>query len=422
MIKTAQAPLLRMVMLLVLVSTFGVLVVFLLRLIGMRETQVQENITTQVQTAKEAQDALTQLSTDYEDVLYEQQIKDSQQKALQEAKDQIEAEYERLKSEESTAKLLRIEAIYSDYQLALQKVARNAGVQLDTADADSIIATWGTSFLNEEYDELETSIAQTKESLDSQYQTYLATLPTPTPVPTSPPAQPAVGYSYQSVSTSKGTFGVYLVKLSRSQYTMKTITANTNDCTNNCPAKTLADYVSSNNAYAGINGSYFCPPDYASCSGKTYSFDSAMYNSNLGKWINASHLTWNGLGMVTANGATLKYYQPSTSYDNSSVTAGIVNFPSLLHGGTIVGDTGNLAAYQTQVKGTRGFIGSNDTDFFFGHVSGATVLDVAYVLKALGATNALNLDGGGSSALYVGGSYKVGPGRLLPNAVVFVRN
>ena len=40
--------------------------------------------------------------------------------------------------------------------------------------------------------------------------------------------------------------------------------------------------------------------------------------------------------------------------------------------------------------------------------------------KAMVMENALNLDDGGSTALYSGG-YKVGPGRDLPNAVLFVR-
>ncbi|OQX51317.1 hypothetical protein B5M47_01265 [candidate division CPR3 bacterium 4484_211] len=44
--------------------------------------------------------------------------------------------------------------------------------------------------------------------------------------------------------------------------------------------------------------------------------------------------------------------------------------------------------------------------------------DAAEVMQKLGAANALNLDGGGSSAMYYNGSYKVGPGRNLPNAVV----
>jgi hypothetical protein len=34
--------------------------------------------------------------------------------------------------------------------------------------------------------------------------------------------------------------------------------------------------------------------------------------------------------------------------------------------------------------------------------------------------DALNLDGGGTSAMWLG-SYKVGPGRLLPNAVLLTK-
>lgn len=48
------------------------------------------------------------------------------------------------------------------------------------------------------------------------------------------------------------------------------------------------------------------------------------------------------------------------------------------------------------------------------------MLDLAHVFKSLGATHALNLDGGGSVALWFGG-YKVGPGRSLPNAVIFAQ-
>ena len=39
-------------------------------------------------------------------------------------------------------------------------------------------------------------------------------------------------------------------------------------------------------------------------------------------------------------------------------------------------------------------------------------------MKAMGMNNALNLDSGGSTALWHGG-YKVGPGRGIPNAIIF---
>jgi exopolysaccharide biosynthesis protein len=50
----------------------------------------------------------------------------------------------------------------------------------------------------------------------------------------------------------------------------------------------------------------------------------------------------------------------------------------------------------------------------------ATMNDSAHVMKTLGMDNAMNLDEGGSTALWYGG-YKLGPGRDLANAILFIR-
>jgi len=72
-------------------------------------------------------------------------------------------------------------------------------------------------------------------------------------------------------------------------------------------------------------------------------------------------------------------------------------------------------------RGTRGAIGADSTFVYLVIVSSASVTESAYVMRALGARDALNLDGGGSAAMWIGGSYKVGPGRQLPNAVVLTK-
>ena len=72
--------------------------------------------------------------------------------------------------------------------------------------------------------------------------------------------------------------------------TVKTLTANTTECLNNCPAKPLAQYAAETNAYAGMNGTYLCPPDYAACAGKVNSYDYAVYNSTLRRWLNYNAL------------------------------------------------------------------------------------------------------------------------------------
>jgi hypothetical protein len=51
---------------------------------------------------------------------------------------------------------------------------------------------------------------------------------------------------------------------------------------------------------------------------------------------------------------------------------------------------------------------------------GATMGTSAKVMKAMGMEDAMNLDEGGSSALWFGG-YEVGPERIIPNALLFVR-
>jgi len=200
-----------------------------------------------------------------------------------------------------------------------------------------------------------------------------------------------------------------------------TASANGDDCKDNCPTKSLAEHVKDNGGFAGMNGAYFCPPDYSSCSGKINSSDYAFYKSSSGKWLNKGALSWGDTGLATFNKSSAKFYKKSSDYGGGSVTAGISNYPSLLHGGDVVINSDKLTSYQKDVKGARGVIGVGDSNLYLAIISNATVVDAAYVMKSLGAKDALNLDGGGSSALYLNGSYLVGPGRSLPNAIVLVK-
>ena len=63
---------------------------------------------------------------------------------------------------------------------------------------------------------------------------------------------------------------------------------------------------------------------------------------------------------------------------------------------------------------------NKENTIYIGAVHNATVAESARVLKALGMNNALNLDDGGSTSLWSGGD-KVGPGRNIANAILFVR-
>jgi exopolysaccharide biosynthesis protein len=250
-------------------------------------------------------------------------------------------------------------------------------------------------------------------AMDKSYQTYLATLPPPQ-------TTSAEGYSYQTVKTDKGTFGVYLIKVPLSSVRVKTVAAISSDCKNNCDTKSLAQYVQENNGFAGMNGSYICPPDYSSCAGKTNSFDYAFFASNHDKWLNKKALTWFKTGMFTFSGNSYSFYKKTSEYGGGGVDAAISNYPSLLKNGEIVVNDSELTAYQ-RLKGMKGAIGVGGENLYLALMSNVTMEEAAYVMKALGVKHALNLDGGGTSAMYINGKYVVGPGRSLPNAIVLVK-
>lgn len=244
------------------------------------------------------------------------------------------------------------------------------------------------------------------------------------PAPGPPAVRTETGYSLLSVPTARGMFAVHLIKERLADVTVKTVAANAAVCRRDCPAKPLADYVADNKAYAAMNGTYLCPPDYAECAGKVNSYEYAVYDTNLRTWLNLPSLATTQTGLVTFTGSTPTFYRRSSVYARdrlslAPVTAGLTMYPLLLEGGRIVNSESEQSDAQ-KVRSMKGSIGVDQTHIYLALVANASVTESAYVLQALGVRDALNLDGGGSSAMWLG-SYKVGPGRLLPNAVLLTK-
>lgn len=244
------------------------------------------------------------------------------------------------------------------------------------------------------------------------------------PTPGPPTVQTETGYSLISVPTARGTFAVHLIKERLADVTVKTVAANTTVCRKDCPARPLADYALENKAYAAMNGTYLCPPDYAECAGKVNSYEYAVYESNLRTWLNLPSLATNQTGLVTFTGREPTFYRRSNVYarDRLSlppITAGLTMYPLLVEGGRIVDSEGEQSDAQ-KLRSMKGSIGVDQTHIYLALIANASVTESAYVLQALGVRDALNLDGGGTSAMWLG-SYKVGPGRLLPNAVLLTK-
>lgn len=224
---------------------------------------------------------------------------------------------------------------------------------------------------------------------------------------------PGSGYSRQRVSTSRGEFVVAMVVAPGARAVIETM--DDPNCVGNCEARPLAEHIAKSGGFAGINGSYFCPPDYAQCQGKTNSFDTLAVNGRNKLVFNRDNNVYSTIPLVAAYNTSLSFYDQTVQWGvDTSGGGAIANFPRLLRDGV-------EATSEENGKGTRGFVGVKDGVIVIGHVFAASFADAASTLRALGLQNALNLDGGGSSALWYEGAYKVGPGRALPTAIVLVR-
>lgn len=249
--------------------------------------------------------------------------------------------------------------------------------------------------------------------------------PVPTARPTSPPVSgpPGSGLSRITVATAKGNFSATVLSLDLATTRVVTDTASDSDCPTDCPVLSLRDFVTRNNGFAGVNGTYFCPSTYPECASKTNSFDFPVYNTRLNRWINGGNLGWGGRSLFFTRGdGSSEYQQDSTAYPGSPQSA-IINYPGLVHGGNIqIDDNQSGLSDKQKVKGTKVGIGLRDSrNVMVVIAQNVTMLEFAHVFKSLGATGALNLDSGGSTALFYNSSYVYGPGRNLPNSVIFVR-
>lgn len=240
------------------------------------------------------------------------------------------------------------------------------------------------------------------------------TIPASVPVANTPPSS---GYQRSQVQTSIGNYLVSIVTADMNSTRVIVDTASDSTCTNDCPVLSLGDYVSRSGGYAGINGSYFCPATYPSCAGKTNSFDTLLMNKNK-VYFNSDNNVYSSVPAVIFSGNSARFVGRSSDWGrDTGIDSMIANQPLLVSGGTVV--FGGDGDPKKGSRGNRSFVGASGSNVYIGVVHSATVAETAIVLKDMGIQNALNLDSGGSTALWSGG-YKVGPGRAIPNAIVFV--
>jgi len=332
---------------------------------------------------------------------------------------QLESEDQKVRNDQLAASLKEITDTYKKSLTTYEELVDVRVVSKNTAKLDQAYAQSLSYLASANYASASAVLTQLNKDIAVEKQ-KAAAASVPAAALTAPAnnTPPSSGYSRQTVSSDAGSFVVSMVSADLGSTKVIVDTASDGDCGNNCPVLPLATYVSRSGAFAGINGTYFCPASYPTCAGKTNSFDLLVMNKNK-TYFNSGNNVYSSNPAVIFGSGYIRFVSAVSQWGRDTGVDGVLsNYPLLVHGGNITFG-GNDDPKQGS-KGNRSFVSNRGNTVYIGVVHNATVAESARVLKALGMENGLNLDSGGSTALYSGG-YKAGPGRDIPNAILFVR-
>ncbi|KAB2336762.1 copper amine oxidase [Cytobacillus depressus] len=110
--------------------------------------------------------------------------------------------------------------------------------------------------------------------------------------------------------------------------------------------------------------------------------------------------------------------------DWSDVVTAVGAGPSLVKDGKVIVDAASEGFTEAKILKqslSRSAIGVTSQGDILLMNATTTIQKLAQVMQSLGAVQAMNLDGGASSGLYLNGQYLVKPGRGLNNALVFIK-
>ena len=234
-------------------------------------------------------------------------------------------------------------------------------------------------------------------------------------------------YERKTVKTRLGDFVTDIIEIDLADPNLKitTDTADNHNCKKNCRARTVQSFIETNNAFAAMNGTYF---DTSRSKLNYYFFP--IYNSNTKKFINEDQLKWWTTGPLMAFDTNNKFYYFKDCQEFKSkawfekkygvkLQAAIGNKPRLVEEGLNYLIDWEIDKKQGTVKTLRNAIAYKDNKIYLIVTQKSTVPDLAEVLINLGMQYGINIDGGYSTALFYDSKMIVGPGRDVPNAIMF---
>lgn len=302
-----------------------------------------------------------------------------------------------------------LQAIKSDYGKVVndyEQLVDIKGEKKNFAKLDGLFANTLSQLAQANY----ASAEATLKTLDGEIKTELDKRA----AATVPAAGKAAG---QKVTTAVGDFTVNVISADLKTTKVVVDTASDHDCQDNCPVMSLDALAKRSGAFAAINGPYFCPATYPQCAGKKNSFDTLMMNKNK-TYFNSDNNVYSSVPAAIFS-TTSRFVAKSMEWGrDTSVDSVIAGQPLLVFNGTsqFNGD----GDPKKSGKGTRAFIGATDSTVYIGLVYNASVAEAAQVIAAMGIKNAINLDSGGSIAMWQNGHYVAGPGRDLPFGIMLL--
>jgi len=235
-------------------------------------------------------------------------------------------------------------------------------------------------------------------------------------------------YIHQKIETVDGFFSIDYIEIDLDNPKLEIITDTSQNfnCEKKCQAEGLVSFVLKNDAFAAINGTYFCSSN--TCEQNYYFFP--VFNSREKIFINEDELKYWTTGPVLAFDLNNKYYYFKDSREFKSVEyfeetystklqAAIGNKPRLVENGMNTLIEWDIDEKQRNLRSDRNALGIKENKLYLVVVHNSTINNLANVMKSMRMDLALNMDGGYSSALYYNDEYMVGPGRDIPNAILF---
>jgi len=360
---------------------------------------------------------LTKFNQDINTLQKDKSEKESRLKEVQRLYDELKSVDQLKRNEALQEEIDNIQETYKTAVTTYEELLKLKEKKDKTQDLDELFSKALALLTERKYKEASEILSELDGKINEETKKIAASFSIPASVAENN-APPDSGYSRQRVGTDAGIFMVSIIAADLGSTRIIVDTASDSDCGNECPVLPLATYVSRNGAYAGVNGSYFCPATYPSCAGKTNTFDLLVMNKNK-TYFNSGNNVYSNNPAVIFGDNYIRFVTAASQWGRDTGPNGVLsNYPMLVFNGNIT--FGGDDDPKKGSKGARSFVANKGNTVYIGVVHGVTVAESARAMKALGMENALNLDNGGSTALWSGG-YKVGPGRNLPNVILFVR-